>query len=196
MNYSHNGSYPKKLPFRIRLSDGSTRTDPTTFSSEDIANAGYVLVPDKPVPNSMQVVNWSNELVDWVVRDKTQEELDTEMEALKVQINNERDFRIESGFVFGGNTFDSSLNHQKRISGAALLAVISGGQAGDYRWHGGNTDFVWITSDNTQVPMDAPTMIAFASTAAEWERAHIFAARVLKDSTPIPNNYTDDVYWP
>lgn len=196
MIYSLNGTYPRPLPFRIRLSGGSTRTDPDTFTDEEIADAGYVLVSETPSITDSQVISWDSDLVDWVVRDKNEVELAAEREALKEQINTERDFRIESGFVFGNNKFDSALNDQKRISGAALLAVISGGQAGDLRWHGGDTDFVWITADNAQVPMDAPTMIAFASTAAEWERAHIFAARTLKDTTPIPDNYYDDVYWP
>lgn len=44
MYYSHNANFPSKLPWRIRLSDGTTRTDPSTFTEEDIADAGYVKV--------------------------------------------------------------------------------------------------------------------------------------------------------
>lgn len=46
--YSLRGDTPKPLPNRIRLSDGSTRTDNTTFTVEEIADAGYVevVVPD------------------------------------------------------------------------------------------------------------------------------------------------------
>jgi hypothetical protein len=50
--YSKNNSYPTTLPFRIRLSDGSTRTDPNQFTADDIADAGYVLAPDKPSYNA------------------------------------------------------------------------------------------------------------------------------------------------
>ena len=39
--YSLNGSFPEKLPHRIRLADGSTKTDPSTFTPEDLADLGY-----------------------------------------------------------------------------------------------------------------------------------------------------------
>lgn len=45
--YSYKNNYPMALPDRIRLSNGSTRTNPQTFTEEEIADAGYVLV--KPI---------------------------------------------------------------------------------------------------------------------------------------------------
>lgn len=39
--YSYKGGYPTPLPFSITLPSGFTRTDPTTFTSEEIALAGY-----------------------------------------------------------------------------------------------------------------------------------------------------------
>lgn len=41
MLYSLHGSRPAPLPFRIRLSNGFTRTDPTSFTAIEIADAGY-----------------------------------------------------------------------------------------------------------------------------------------------------------
>lgn len=73
--YSFNGGYPKLLPNRIRLPNGLTRTDPSTFTTQEITKAGYVLVPDKPEPTSSQVVEWNTTTVEWVVREKTAEEL-------------------------------------------------------------------------------------------------------------------------
>jgi hypothetical protein len=32
--------------------------------------------------------------------------------------------------------------------------------------------------------------------AAANESAHIFAARALKDMSPIPSDFSDDAYWP
>lgn len=46
--YSHNGSTPAPLPFRIRFADGSTRTDPATFTASDLESAGYVEAPARP----------------------------------------------------------------------------------------------------------------------------------------------------
>ena len=62
MLYSINREFPTSLPFRIRLSDGRTRTDPTTFTSEEIAKAGYVLAPDRPTyDSSTHALTWDGE---------------------------------------------------------------------------------------------------------------------------------------
>jgi len=42
MLYSYRQQRPEPLPFRIRLSNGFTRTEPASFSAEEIADAGYV----------------------------------------------------------------------------------------------------------------------------------------------------------
>lgn len=80
MLYSLRGQFPTHLPFRIRLSSGLTKTDPSTFTLEEIAAAGYVIVRDKPTATSTQVVEWSNGLIDWVVRNKTQDEIRQEID--------------------------------------------------------------------------------------------------------------------
>ena len=67
MLYTKDGSYPKPLPERIRLSDGSTRTDSSTFTPEEIADAGFTLAPDKPVLTAMQRMYWDGS--QWVVAD-------------------------------------------------------------------------------------------------------------------------------
>jgi hypothetical protein len=75
MLYSYQNQYPKPIPFRIKLSDGRTRTDPSTFTEEEIADAGFVAVADKPTITDTQVLSWNGELLEWNVRDKTEEEL-------------------------------------------------------------------------------------------------------------------------
>lgn len=203
--YSYKGQIPTTLPFRITLSDGRTRTDPETFTPEEIADAGYVEVTDAVITNSeIQIAEWSSNTISWVVRDYTPEEI-AGKEGFKryrqsVGINAERDHRIQSGFTFANTAFDSKPEDQKRISGAALLAfmaIVTGqGEANNYAWAGANTTFAWISQNNDIIPMDAPTMVEFGKTAAEWERSHIFAARQLKDMDPIPADYANNVYWP
>lgn len=39
--YSHNGLRPEPLPFRITLPNGFTRTDPSTFTEDEITAAGF-----------------------------------------------------------------------------------------------------------------------------------------------------------
>jgi Phage tail assembly chaperone protein len=92
--YTKNGSYPQQLPFRIRLSNGMTRTEPNTFTAEEIADAGYNAVPPMPVPNSVQAVEWNYTNSQWLVRDKTLEELQAETAELWNNIRKERDKRI------------------------------------------------------------------------------------------------------
>jgi len=64
--YSKNNKYPTPLPFKIILSDGSARTDPSTFTEEEIADAGYVEVPLKPHVNYPMYVDWIEG--EWVVK--------------------------------------------------------------------------------------------------------------------------------
>ncbi|KQT51979.1 hypothetical protein ASG43_20580 [Aureimonas sp. Leaf454] len=114
-------------------------------------------------------------------------------------VNAERDRRIRSGFTFVGKPYDYDDASQKRITGAATLAgfaAAAGAQPNDLRWHGGTSDFVWIAQDNTLVPMDAPTCFAFGQAAAAWESANVFAAKAIKETSPIPANFADDALWP
>ncbi|MEM7047896.1 MAG: hypothetical protein AAF442_09680, partial [Pseudomonadota bacterium] len=64
----------------------------------------------------------------------------------------------------------------------AQAAIQAGtGQANNVRWHSGDTDFAWIDADNNLVPMDAPTVLAFARTANQHVRVHAIAARLIKN---------------
>jgi hypothetical protein len=73
--YSKDNSYPAPLPQRIRLPDRSTRTDPATFTSEEIALSGYVVAPDKPTynPATEHAPQWQNG--QWIVTPLTPEEI-------------------------------------------------------------------------------------------------------------------------
>lgn len=60
-------SYPKRLPWRIRLSDGSTRTDPSTFTAEEIADAGFIEVESPPEVLDGKILAWSG--TNWQIID-------------------------------------------------------------------------------------------------------------------------------
>lgn len=79
MLYSYKKQYPSPLPFRIILSDGRTRTDPTTFTEEEIADAGFVFVAPAPIAEEYQSVYWNGD--DWVVHTKTEEEIAAETQS-------------------------------------------------------------------------------------------------------------------
>jgi hypothetical protein len=59
--YSLNGSHPEPIPFRITLPNGFTRTDPTTFTKEEIAAAGFIGPYAKPPYDpATQQLDWIN----------------------------------------------------------------------------------------------------------------------------------------
>tara|TARA_R100001230_G_C5675849_1_gene181488 strand:- start:403 stop:819 length:417 start_codon:yes stop_codon:yes gene_type:complete len=131
---------------------------------------------------------------------KTAEDLAAEdQERLAAQVNAERDRRIDGHFTFNGVEYQSRPEDRENMAGAAtsaLAAITQGAQPGDLRWHGGAKDFVWIAADNSTVSMDAQTMFALGQAAMAHKQSHIFAARVLKDKSPIPNDYGEDTHWP
>lgn len=58
MLYSYKGSYPKKLPERIRLSNGLTRTNSSTYTEEEITDAGYFAVSVPTYDPATQKLAW------------------------------------------------------------------------------------------------------------------------------------------
>lgn len=67
MLYSLNGQWPAELPQRIRMPDGTTRTDKSTFTESDIAAAGYVPANDPPATTQDQMLSWNGS--EWGVVD-------------------------------------------------------------------------------------------------------------------------------
>lgn len=93
-------------------------------------------------------------------------------------VDAERDRRIANGFIFEDVYYQSRQDDRENIAGAstaALGAIVAGAQIGNLRWHGGDSDFVWIAADNSTHTMDAQTMFAFGQTAMAHKigRAHV-----------------------
>lgn len=76
------GREPAELPHRIRLSDGSTRTDIATFTEAEIADAGYVAAPEKISPSQNgNVVVWNG--TGWEERGPTEAEVYKQWEKVR-----------------------------------------------------------------------------------------------------------------
>ncbi len=61
--YSFNHQWPQELPFRVRLADGGSRTDPETFTAAELTSWGYTGPYDKPDYDSYtQRVEWDGEV--------------------------------------------------------------------------------------------------------------------------------------
>lgn len=116
------------------------------------------------------------------------------------QVNAERDRRFALGFRYGGALFQSDPDSRENVAGAgtmALGAIVSGKQPGNLRWARPDRDFTWTAADNSQIPMDAHTTFAFASSLGIRKEEFIKAAQALKAMQPIPQDYaTNDAYWP
>ena len=94
MLYSYNSEYPGPLPERIRLSSGLTRTDSSTFTVEEIADAGYVSVEDPPsFQEKTEKLTWSGSA--WAVIALTDEELAVKSEEEWKEIRGVRDKKIK-----------------------------------------------------------------------------------------------------
>jgi hypothetical protein len=59
MLYSHNAITPAPLPHRIRFADGSTRTDNSTFTPDELERAGYSGPFERPECNpKLETIDW------------------------------------------------------------------------------------------------------------------------------------------
>jgi hypothetical protein len=108
MLYSYKNQYPKPLPFRIVLPDGRTRTDPSTFTEQEILQAGYVLAPNPPICNSLyQTLYWGS--TDWVIDEISVED---HREKRKLELKDLR-YRQETSHP----TIDTTRESQAMING-------------------------------------------------------------------------------
>ena len=97
MMYSIKGNYPiETLPHRIRLSDGSTRTDSSTFTADELSSAGITTVSDPPEYNAhTHKLTWDNNDVEWEVVALTQQEIDNLISIAWQGVRDERDSLLQ-----------------------------------------------------------------------------------------------------
>lgn len=87
----------------------------------------------------------------------------------------------DSGFSFNGKVYDSDPISRSIINGAVTMALISIQQGQPY-------NVSWTTQDNSQVDMDANTIIAFGIAAAtSFQALH---AQAISLKTPINTKTT------
>jgi hypothetical protein len=79
MLYSHRQATPAPLPHRIRFADGSTRTDASTFTPDELERAGYTGPYERPECNpKLETIDWDAEELEYVVRPYSFDELQTQ----------------------------------------------------------------------------------------------------------------------
>lgn len=93
--YSHNQHWPQELPFRIKLADGSTRTDPSTFTAKELTAWGYTGPYTEPEFDCLtNALEWSGD--SFVIRDLTEAELDAILDEKKQQVRSHRNSLLSS----------------------------------------------------------------------------------------------------
>jgi hypothetical protein len=74
--YSFQGAPPAPLPFRIRLPNGFTRTNPSSYTTDELEQWGYtgpIALP--PYNAASETVEWHQDQASYVVRALTAEEV-------------------------------------------------------------------------------------------------------------------------
>lgn len=111
--YSYKGSRPTQLPNRIKLPNGRTRTDSSTFAEEEIKDAGYILVDNPPAYEYPNVLEWDGENLQWIVRPPNDSDLMQRWEEIRGECDrllSETDYKvtkaIENSFQNGTTISD------------------------------------------------------------------------------------------
>ena len=87
--YSYKGRIPTTLPHRIVLSDGRTRTDSSTFTEEELTDAGWIIADYKPKGlTEYQQTRWTGN--SWVVENLSDGEMASRAVARMEQVPSER----------------------------------------------------------------------------------------------------------
>lgn len=165
-----------------------TTSDPTNIT----VNTGESVYAGDADSDNYKIING------FLVEQSDDDRAPARAQERKREIAREQFQRTKNKFTFMNTLFDFDTVSQTRIDGASALAIAamaSGAQVGDLRWHGGTEDFAWITQDNSIILMDAQTVLGLGKAAAEHVRAHVFAARALKDD-PTITDVTADIHWP
>lgn len=189
--YTCNGSYPAPLPAMIMLSDGFIRSDPASFTPEEIEDAGYVAAPEVPAFDAeTEQLGWDGEA--WVVSELPRPTGD--------QINAERDRRIEAGGTFdviGYGPIPLQGRLKDQINLQARLIAAQGAKAA------GITDPILVLRDAADVNhmLTPDQMIELVTMGVAWIEATMQVSWDMKDGVaPFeagpPYDYTDDSYWP
>lgn len=155
---------------------------------------GYLVVDDVLYPLSW---NFTDMGLTWV----TPEVPPKSVEEICRQIDEERDRRIDAGFTWNGHQFQSRPSDRENILGAATIAMAflsQGGSPDELRWAGPDP-FVWITADNSIIPLTAPEMVELFHTGVGYKTNLTFFARALKDAVIAAEDPESiDIYegWP
>lgn len=143
--YSHNNEIPKPLPERIRMPDGRTRTDSSTFTEEELLEAGYVLAPSPTPPGPYEKLEWTG--TEWVINEMDQEEREyitrTEWNNIREERNRQLasyDWMVIKAAELGESLPQDFLTYRQKLRDITLQADCFNITWPVYPTPGGNSD--------------------------------------------------------
>lgn len=104
MYYTKDGCLPTRMPFTIELGDGTFRTNPRTFTDEEIASAGWTVAPEVPSADDYNSrthkCQWNTETSTWDILPIPDDEIARTLELAWNGMRHERNGMLaESDFI-------------------------------------------------------------------------------------------------
>ena len=92
--YTKSGCLPRHLPEFLYMPNGDLRTDSSTYTEEEIAEAGWSVAPEPPSESDynseVQMISWNSETSLYEIIDIPQSELDLRTEMAWIGLRHER----------------------------------------------------------------------------------------------------------
>lgn len=175
--YSKNGSYPEPIPFRIKLSNGLTRTDPSSFTEEEINDAGYIEVSNPPSITSEQVLEWNFLNLEWIVRNVSEQEINNLKQLRLNYITESRELDLNAlTCQWNNDTWDARETDSTRI--ANVLTMIE--QANNQNIPTPST-VNWRTFDDQTRTLTVPELIQLGASMFQAQQVVWYKQAALKD---------------
>lgn len=175
--YSKNGSYPEPIPFRIRLSNGLTRTEPSTFTENEIADAGYTEVSNPPSITSEQVLEWNSLNLEWIVRSVSEQEINNLKQLRLNYITESRDLQLNSlTCQWDNNVWDARETDSTRIANVLTMIEQANNQGIPTP-----TTVNWRTFDDQTRSLSIPELIQLGASMFQAQQVIWYKQAMLKD---------------
>lgn len=175
--YSKNGSYPEPIPFRIRLSNGLTRTEPSTFTEDEIADAGYTEVSNPPSITTEQVLEWNSLNLEWIVRSVTEQEINNLKRLRLNYITESRDLELNSlTCQWDNNVWDSRESDSTRIANVLTMIEQASNQGIPTP-----TAVDWRTFDDQTRSLTVAQLIQLGASMFQTQQVIWYKQAMLKD---------------
>lgn len=164
--YSLKGQYPQPLPYRIRLSNGLTRTG--SYTAEEIADAGYVEAPDPPSLSRHEILSWDG--AQWVVTDPRT--LETAKQIRLLDLKGVRQ-SAEKNFIWNGTEIYLDDKTQSRLDAGLKGLELSAA----------NTIISWEVTTGVFVDFNLASMQSLA--LAAWDHVRLCFINAKSITTAI-----------